>query len=438
MKKYIKAIAAGLMLGASLTAGAENAYTPSPENIEARKQFSDSRFGIFIHWGIYSMFGQGEWYLNDGITSAEYAKAARGFYPADFSAAEWVTAIKNSGAKYITITSRHHDGFAMWGTHQSKFNIVDGTPFGRDIIKELADECKRQGITLNLYYSHLDWSHPAYPRGWTGERTGRDPKLYDWSTYYKFMNDQLTELLTGYGPIGAIWFDGMWDHDPDKEQFDWNLSEQYALIHSLQPACLIGNNHHKAAYPGEDFQIFERDLPGENTAGFSGGQEISPLPLETCNTVNGNWGYKAIDTDYKSVTELVRYIVKASGMGANLLLNIGPQPSGALPDTALDRLAGIGEWMNRYGETIYGTTAGDFPAQAWGTSTRKGDKLYVHVMTADSADIELPLTCKVRKAVAYDSREPVKFTGDRKGRKVTLHLGQIPQETDYIIELETK
>ena len=438
MKKYIKAIAAGLMLGASLTAGAENAYTPSPENIEARKRFSDSRFGIFIHWGIYSMFGQGEWYLNDGITSAEYAKAARGFYPADFNAAEWVTAIKNSGAKYITITSRHHDGFAMWGTHQSKFNIVDGTPFGRDIIKELADECGRQGITLNLYYSHLDWSHPAYPRGWTGERTGRDPKLYDWPTYYKFMNDQLTELLTGYGPIGAIWFDGMWDHDPDKEQFDWNLSEQYALIHSLQPACLIGNNHHKAAYPGEDFQIFERDLPGENTAGFSGGQEISPLPLETCNTVNGNWGYKAIDTDYKSVTELVRYIVKASGMGANLLLNIGPQPSGALPDAALDRLAGIGEWMNRYGETIYGTTAGDFPAQAWGTSTRKGDKLYVHVMTADTADIELPLTCKVKKAVAYDSREPVKFTGDRKGEKVTLHLGQIPQETDYIIELETK
>lgn len=138
------------------------------------------------------------------------------------------------------------------------------------------------------------------------------------------------------------------------------------------------------------------------------------------------------------MTELVRYIVKASGMGANLLLNIGPQPSGALPDAALDRLAGIGEWMNRYGETIYGTTAGDFPAQAWGTSTRKGDKLYVHVMTADTADIELPLTCKVKKAVAYDSREPVKFTGDRKGGKVTLHLGQIPQETDYIIELETK
>lgn len=384
------------------------------------------------------MYGQGEWYLNDGITAKEYAKAARGFYPADFNAAEWVSAIKKSGAKYITITTRHHDGFAMWGTHQSGYNIVDATPFHRDIIKELSEECARQGITLNFYYSHLDWSHPAYPTGWTGQRTGRDPSLFDWPTYYKYMNAQLTELLTNYGPIGAIWFDGMWDHDPDKEQWDWNLSDQYALIHSLQPACLIGNNHHKAAYPGEDFQIFERDLPGENTAGFSEGQQISPLPLETCNTINGNWGYKAIDSDYKSVSELVRYIVKAAGMGANLLLNIGPQPSGALPDDALDRLAGIGEWMNRYGETIYGTTAGDFPAQSWGTTTRKGDKLYVHVMTADTADIVLPLTCKVTKAIGFDTGEPIKYTSDRKGGTVTLHLTQIPKNTDYIIELLTK
>ncbi|MBD5210302.1 MAG: alpha-L-fucosidase [Bacteroidales bacterium] len=439
--KLLKSLTAGiLMSSAALTCAAETAtYTPAPENLEARERFSNDRFGIFIHWGIYSMFGQGEWYLNNGLSAEEYAKAARGFYPADFNAEEWVTAIKNSGAKYITITTRHHDGFSMFATKQSPYNIVDATPYGRDIIKELADECARQGITLNFYYSHLDWSHPAYPTGWSGINTGRDPEKFDWPTYYKFMNDQLTELLTNYGPVGAIWFDGMWDHDPSREpDFDWNLTDQYALIHSLQPACMIGNNHHKAAYPGEDFQIFERDLPGENTAGFSEGQQISPLPLETCNTVNGNWGYNVTDTGYKSTDELVRYLVKAAGMGANLLLNVGPQPSGALPAVAVERLKGVGDWLNIYGETIYGTKEGDFPAQEWGTTTRKGNKLYVHVMTPESADITLPLTAKVKKAVTFDNRTPVKFTHNRKDNTVTLHLDKVPQDIDYIIELETK
>lgn len=437
--KPLKAIAGALLMAASLNCAAQSTYTPAPENLEARQRFSHDRFGIFIHWGVYSMFGQGEWYLNNGPKAAEYAKAARGFYPADFDAKEWVTAIKGSGAKYITITSRHHDGFSMWDTAQSDYNIVDATPFGRDILKELADECARQGIVLNFYYSHLDWSNPTYPQGWSGTNTGRDPNKFDWPAYYKFMNNQLTELLTNYGPIGAIWFDGMWDHDPDREDFDWNLADQYALIHSLQPACMISNNHHKAAYPGEDFQIFERDLPGENTAGFSGGQTISPLPLETCNTMNGNWGYAVTDTGYKSVGELVRYLVKTAGMGANLLLNIGPQPNGQLPADAIDRLAGIGKWLERYGATIYGTTAGDFPAQAWGTTTRKGDKLYVHVMTPDTTDITLPLSCKVKKAVTFDNRQPVKFTRDKKSGHVTLHLGSpLPDDIDYIIELETK
>ena len=174
------------------------------------------------------------------------------------------------------------------------------------------------------------------------------------------MNAQLTELLTNYGEIGAIWFDGWWDHDEDTVPFDWQLDEQYALIHRLQPSCLIGNNHHQSPYPGEDIQIFERDLPGENTAGLSG-QEVSRLPLKRVRPSNGMWGYKIKDQDYKSVKELVHYLVKAAGMGANLLLNIGPQPNGELPAAALDRLKGIGEWMNRYGETFYGTKAGDFP-----------------------------------------------------------------------------
>lgn len=335
-------------------------YTPTPEILEARQEFADAGFGIFLHWGIYSMFGQGEWYLNSNVNAKEYAKAARGFYPARFNAAEWVSAIKESGAKYICFTSRHHDGFSMWHTKQSPYNIVDATPFKRDVIKELADECHKQGIKLHLYYSHIDWTREDYPSGRTGLYTGRDSTKRNWPKYYEFMNAQLTELLTNYGDLGAIWFDGWWDHDEDSIPFNWQLPEQYAMIHRLQPHCLVGNNHHQTPYPGEDIQIFERDIPGQNSAGLSG-QDISQLPLETCQTMNGMWGYKIKDQDYKDVKTLIHYLVNTAGMGANLLLNIGPQPSGELPEVAVSRLKEMGQWMKNTARPSTAPQAAIFP-----------------------------------------------------------------------------
>lgn len=413
----------------------DKGYVPSEAVSQSQRDFEADRFGIFIHWGIYSMFGQGEWYLNYGPTAEEYMKAAKGFYPADFNEAEWVSAIKDSGAKYITITSRHHDGFSMFDTAENDYNIVDGTPFRRDILKELSDECQRQGIALHLYYSHLDWVRDDYPQGRTGHDTGRDASKADWNSYYGFMNRQLTELLTNYGPIRAIWFDGWWDHDEDATPFDWHLPEQYALIHSLQPSCMVANNHHQAPFEGEDIQIFERDLPGENTAGLSG-QSISRLPLETCNTMNGMWGYKIKDQDYKDARTLIRYLVKAAGMGANLLLNVGPQPNGELPATALSRMKEMGEWLRANGETIYGTEAGPFPAQTWGTTTRKGDRLFVHVMTPETTAILLPMDLKVKSAREFASGKPVKFS--RHKGHVMLELGEMPDAIDHIIELKTE
>lgn len=419
----------------SIRASEPEQYTPSPEIVQAQKEFSDARFGIFLHWGIYSMFGQGEWYLNYGPKHEEYAKAADGFYPARFDAAEWVAAIKRSGAKYICFTSRHHDGFSMWHTAQSPYNIVDATPFGRDIIKELSAECERQGIKLHLYYSHLDWGREDYPQGRTGHDTGRDSTKADWPRYYDFMNRQLTELLTGYGKIGAIWFDGWWDHDSDSVPFNWQLDEQYRLIHNLQPSCLIGNNHHQTPFPGEDIQIFERDLPGENTAGLSG-QAISRLPLETCQTMNGMWGYKILDQNYKSTKTLIHYLVKTAGMGANLLLNIGPQPSGELPATAVERLAEMGRWMDRYGETIYGTTATGIEAADWGTTTLKGDRLFVHVLTPGTTEIVIPSQYRIKKAVTFDSNELVKTKKSADGTILTME--PTPDVIDHIIELQLK
>ena len=412
-------------------------YTPTAENLQARKEFQESRFGIFIHWGIYSIFGQGEWYLqNYPIDKYEYAKAADAFYPHRFNAAEWVSAIKASGAKYICITSRHHDGFSMWDTEQSEYNIVDATPFKRDILRELADECERQGIKLHLYYSHIDWGRDDYPMGRTATNIiGRNRENENWPQYYDFMNRQLTELLTNYGKIGAIWFDGHWDRDQDTIPFNWQLDEQYAMIHRLQPSCLIGNNHHITPFPGEDIQIFERDIPGENTAGLSG-QDISRLPLETCQTMNRAWGYKLQDQDYKSTEKLIQYLVSTAAKGANLLLNVGPRPNGELPEKAVERLKEMGEWMNVYGETVYGTTAGDIPAQEWGVTTRKGNRLFIHIFNLQDTELTIPLDCKVKKAYTYGDKTPVKYKKTSNGIKLTFKTA--PTGVDYIVELITQ
>ncbi|MDO4216162.1 MAG: alpha-L-fucosidase [Bacteroidales bacterium] len=413
---------------------AQEGYEPAPENLKARQEFADMKFGIFLHWGIYSMFGQGEWYMqNDNINRTEYAKVADAFYPHRFDAAAWVSSIKAAGAKYICITTRHHDGFSMWDTKQSDFNIVKATPYGKDVIKQLADECHKQGIKLHLYYSHLDWTREDYPWGRTGLNVGKDKSKINWKSYYTFMNNQLTELLTNYGKIGAIWFDGYWDHDSDPTPFDWELGPQYALIHKLQPGCLIGNNHHENVIPGEDIQIFERDLPGENTTGWVKGG-VSKLPLETCETMNGMWGYKVNDQRYKSVEELITLLVKTSGKGANLLMNIGPQPNGELPAVALERLKGVGEWLQQYGETIYGTTAGHLPVQEWGATTQKGNTEYIHILNYKDATFTLPVETKVKTVKEFISGTPLKFKKN-KDNTITIQLNPHEGVVDYVLAI---
>ena len=418
------------LLLAVLPARGQQGYIPSAENVESRKEFGQARFGIFIHWGIYSMLGDGEWVMhNKNINYKEYEKLAGGFYPHKFNAAEWVSAIKASGAKYICITSRHHDGFSIFKTKASPYNVVDATPFKRDILAEIAQECHKQGIRLHLYYSHIDWGREDYyPVGRTGHGTGRTgyfngqklPQLdsavfqtnWAYENYLKFMDTQLEELLTNYGKIGAIWFDGVWDRDKQENGLKaetWNLANQYSLIHRLQPGCLVGNNHHMDPFPGEDIQIFERDIPGQNLYGYSEQAISTVLPLETCQTMNRSWGYRITDTTYKSVDFLIKYLVQTAAKGANLLLNIGPRPDGTLPDESLHRLKAIGEWMDVYGETIYGTTAGRVPQQPWGVSTRKGQRNFLHIFK-DTAEIFVPFAnADIKGCKTYPAGTPLKY-----------------------------
>ena len=195
----------------------------------------------------------------------------------------------------------------------------------------------------------------------------------------------------------------------------------------------MGNNHHQTPFDGEDIQIFERDLPGENASGLSG-QEVSRLPLETCETMNGMWGYKITDQNYKSTKTLIRYLVKAAGKNANLLMNIGPQPDGELPAVAVQRLAEMGEWMKQYGETIYGTRSGAVAPHDWGVTTQKGNKLYVHILDLKDAALLLPLSDKkVKKAVLFKDQSPVRFTKTKAG--VLLEFAEVPKDIDYVVEL---
>ncbi len=432
---------------AASSASAQENYRPSPEIVAAQEQFRENRFGIFIHWGIYSMYGQGEWALNyNGLTHEEYSKMAGGFYPADFDAAEWVSAVKAAGAKYICITTRHHDGFSMFDSKCTDYDIMDATPFRRDIIAELAEECERQGIALHFYYSLIDWGRNDAPRGRTGQGTGR-PEATDPDTYFDFMKCQLTELLTRYGNVGCIWFDGNWDHEDGEQPYDFRYDELYPLIHGLQPSCLIGNNHHITPYPGEDIQIFERDIPGENTAGWHSGGVSTTLPLETCQTMNSSWGYRMTDQNYKSTDELIRYLVSTAGRDANLLLNVGPQPNGNIPAAALERLAAMGEWLAANGETIYGTRSILVKPQPWGVTTHKDDRMWLHVFPADAfkaasdGQIYVPYKAgrKVASVTPFGSPDvKLGFKQYKEGLFVTLPSDMPADVPDYIVEVTFK
>jgi len=419
---------------------AQTDYSPAPENLKNREWFQDAKFGLFVHWGVYAVMAGGgdqgvaEWIMNQKqIPIEQYEKLPAFFNPTSFDPAEWVAIVKKAGMQYITITSKHHDGFAMYDSKVSDYNIVDQTPYGKDVLKQLKDECDKQGIKLFFYYSQLDWHHPDYfPRGRTGKNfTGR-PQSGDWNKYIDYMNTQLTELLTNYGEIGGIWFDGMWDK-PDAE---WRLEETYQLIHDLQPGAMIGSNHHIAPFPGEDFQMFERDLPGENTMGFNKTETISDLPLEMCETMNGSWGFNLKDNNYKSSKQLIQTMVKAAGHGANFLLNTGPMPNGKIQPENVDTLMVMGRWLKQYGEAIYGTRKGPIRPSEWGATTQKGNIIYVHVLDLEQEQLEIPaLDRKIKKITFFDDGSKVKFKKSEKG--IVLEIPSEKKNTiDTILKIE--
>jgi len=406
MKRAFSILAsAATLFGAAVSAGpaapiarAVEISTIATASDDQRMQWwRESRFGMFIHWGIYSVPagtwqgkdypGASEWIMDSAkIPISEYEPLAKQFNPTKFDAAKWVATAKDAGQKYIIITSKHHDGFCMWGTKETPYNIVEATPYKRDPLKDLAKECEKQGVKLGFYYSIMDWHHP-------------DAKGANFPKYVEHMKKQLKELLSGeYGKVAVLWFDGEWIDEWTDEQG----KDLYAYVRSLQPDIIINNRVGKGR-DGMAGLNKNKDAPGDFGTPE---QEIPPTGLpgvdwESCMTMNGSWGYHAGDPNWKSDTQLIRTLCETASKGGNFLLNVGPNAEGEIPAESVDRLAKVGAWMDVNHEAIYGTYASPMPGYYWGDATSKDGLLYLLVYEwPDDAYLRLRgMFTKVTKAI---------------------------------------
>lgn len=425
------------------------------------KWWRDARFGMFIHWGVYSVpagtyKGQkinriGEWIMNRGkIPVAEYQAFAKQFNPILYNPDEWVRMAKEAGMKYIVITAKHHDGFAMFKSNASKWNIVDATPYGKDVLKPLAAACKKYGIRLGFYYSQAqDWNNPGgaaarkpASEGWanpdsakidayTAAHNGHWDPAQETRTMSQYIDEvavpQVKELLTNYGDVAVLWWDtptGMTDE----------YAEKLKSVLKRQPMIITNDRLKRPDFPG-DYKTPEQRIP--NLA------ELDGKDWETCMTMNETWGYKSYANNWKSVETLVRNLIDIASKGGNYLLNVGPKADGTFPQQSIDILKGMGDWMKVNGEAIYGTTASPFAPVSWGRITAKEDNgrttLYLHVFDwpKDGKLVTPALANQVVSVRLLGSNEKIKAKTEDGAVEIKLPA-KAPNAIASVIRLEVK
>lgn len=410
------------------------------------KWWREARFGLFIHWGLYAI-PAGKWgdkthygeQIRDEaqIPIQEYEKLLLQFNPINFDAKEWVRLAKSAGMKYIVITSKHIDGFCLFDSKVTEWDVMS-TPFKRDILKELSDACKEEGINLCFYYAIMDLHHPDYlpRRNW--EKEIRPGTGADFSRYITYMKAQLKELVQNYGPLGVLWFDAEWE---DTWTHELGI-EFYNYVRSLQPDIIINNRVDKGR---EGMSGFSK---GENVGDFGTPEQEVPdtgfpgSDWESCMTMNKHWGYNEHDKDYKSAKELIRTLIDIASKGGNLLLNIGPMANGEFPPESVERLKQIGDWMKVNSEAIYSTAASPFPRPSWGRYTKKilengNTVLYLHIFDETfSSEISIPFAQNpVRSYLLKDKNQTIKT--EIKEGKLCIELPSIhPDPYATVIALE--
>lgn len=441
-----------LVLGTALavpSVAAEDVWRETGEQRDARMAWwRDARFGMFIHWGLYALpagewsgqpvAGIGEWIMDRAnIPVKDYEALAKQFNPARFNAAEWVRIAKDAGAKYIVITSKHHDGFCLFATETTDWDVVDATPYGKDLLAPLAAECRKQGLKFCTYYSIMDWHHPAQYRG--SEKHYNPTKMHEGrkTEYMDYMKAQMKDLLRSCDPE-VLWFDGEWP--------DWytepDARELYAYLRKLKPQLIINNRIGKGR-KGMD------GLSGEKYAGDFGTPEqqipatgIPGVDWESCMTMNDTWGFKKNDHNWKSVETLTRNLIDIASKGGNYLLNVGPTAAGEIPAASVERLAGIGQWMKANGESIYATKASPFAKTPWGRCTQKSldgkTRLYLHVFDWP-ADGKLVVPAKGKPAGARLLAGGARLDAAAEDGAVTITLPQeAPSKIATVVVLDVE
>ena len=376
----------------------------APQRDQRMAWWREAKFGMFIHWGIYSIPADGEWHMRAHQQPfAEYSKFAAQFNPVKFNADEWMSLAHDAGMKYVVITTKHHDGFAMFKSQASAYNVVDATPFKRDVVKELSAACPKHGIRFGTYYSFLaDWGHKGGGAGcphW--DPAFQDGDLHD---YVKTIAlPQLKELLSNYGPLAEVWFDADGARGITPEE-----SAQVVEILKTQPQVVV--DPRLAGVKG-DFSTPEQHMPSLRPNG----------DWELCGTVNGSWGYTHATA--KPLNKLLPYMITAWGMGGNVLMNVGPTPEGIIPEDSAQRLREVGDWLKTYGESIYGTTAGPFTFLPWGTATRKGTTIYLQIFDwPTDGKLKVPLNNEVKSATLLGSGKGELVKVVRENGRLVLQL----------------
>jgi alpha-L-fucosidase len=419
-----------LILLLASVAPAQTSQPPLPE-AERTRWFREAKFGLFIHWGVYAVIGRHEWARHRfQIPQADYDTYARRFNPVNFNADAWTDLAKSAGVRYIVITSKHHDGFSIYRSQVSDYDM-EITSYQGDPLKMLAEAAQRKGLRLGFYHSIMDWHHPDYvpKRAWEVANPNEGGNL---DRYIEFMKAQLRELLTGYGEVAVMWFDGEWEHSTQEMHSD----EVYDFIRKLQPNTLINDRLYKRE-PGNraDFGTPEQFVPATGMKDPSG----KPILWESCVTINNDsWGYNKYETEFKTERDLIRMLIEVVSKGGNLLLNVGPRPDGRIQSEFVTRLQAIGRWLKVNGEAIYGTTASPFARLPFfGRATAKGNTVYLHVFQWP-ADGRLRAPGLANKVVSARllARPAAKLAVRREGAEVLVSLPrQAPDEIASVVEL---
>jgi alpha-L-fucosidase len=412
------------MFSAASAAAVLRAFPQSGIAVDNRTAwYRAAKFGMFIHWGPYSLASvEASWPIMvpgaGTINEAEYVTLPKRFNPAEFDPRSWVRLARAAGQRYMVFTTKHHDGFCMFDSSYTDYKITR-TPYGKDIVKQLAEACHREGMPIGFYYSPPDMHHPAFrdtskpaSQNWHGE-----PQRPEWPLYLDYMELQLSELLTRYGDVALIWFDGL-DH-----QEKYNGRRFLDLIHRLQPATLVNNRIGLDADYETPEQFIPKAIPtrGNRILGLEHEQTAAipnsvPKPedfrlWETCMTINNTWAYNRNDSAFKPASQLIRSLVEVASRGGNFLLNVGPSPDGTIQPEFQERLLAIGKWMDRNGDSIYGTTYGPIQGLDFARTTAKHRNVYVHVLKWAAPKLTLPsgVLPKVRSVELLDGGKRLEF-----------------------------